>query len=84
MVFAVITTSPLCPCTAVPHQFVPQLASGVRDGNVHVKLAAERAMMHALQIHTNADALGVGYYADACRHTVLSRCTRPAANVCTL
>ena len=43
----------------VPLQFVPQLAAAVRDSNVHVKLAAERAMMHALEIHTNADALTV-------------------------
>jgi hypothetical protein len=40
-------------------QFVPQLASGVRDSNAHVKLASERALMHALQVHTSPDALVV-------------------------
>jgi hypothetical protein len=54
-----VAVPPFAPFSTVPLQFVPQLAAAVRDSNAHVKLAAERAMMHALQVHTNPDVLAV-------------------------
>ncbi len=38
-------------------QFVPLLVSGVKDPNMHVKLMAERALMHALTIMSDAETL---------------------------
>jgi hypothetical protein len=44
-------------------EFVPVLVTLVKDPNTHVKLAAERALMHSLQILSDEALLRVRFTA---------------------